>query len=273
MLLALLAATVSFTDPSTTTMLLPESGGDARALEAAYGVSERWGFDRAPITMMRSPSERPNPWHFDFMLYGIFGNLVGDVGVRGHEVSEDIGAQQILSNLQFTMAGRARVSYERWFAALDVFYVGLAGSSSKPPSDLDFDQWIVQPTIGYGLCEYFDVFAGARYNRLDVDATFHGPLGLQRSGTQDWWDPIVGGIVKGRIGEHFAWAFYADIGGFGVNSDLTAKLEPMISWYFSQHASFDLAYQAYYVNYDNPSDGFDYDMWMYGPLLGVSVHF
>jgi hypothetical protein len=212
-------------------------------------------------------------WHFDLMLYGLFGNLSGSTTVKGHQAQEDIGAQQLLSNLQFTMGGRARLSYERWFTAVDVFYVGLAGSANHLPADLTFHQWIGQAIAGYSVSDHFDAFAGARYNQMNVEVNFQGPLGIQRSGLQDWWDPILGGIFKGRISEHFGYAIYLDVGGFGLGSEFTTKFEPMISWYMSEHASLDLAYQLYYADYDHPAEGFAYDALMFGPLLGLSVHF
>lgn len=252
---------------------------DPRPLASAYGAPDRereaadgLGAGASGLLQAR-PAADPQKWHFDFMLYGLFGNLTGSATVNGHQVYEDIGAQQILSNLQFTMAGRARLGYERWFTAVDVFYVGLAGSADHPPADLTFHQWIAQGIVGYGVCENFDAFVGARYNQMNVEADFQGPLGKQRSSVQDWWDPILGCIFKGKFSEGFGYSIYFDIGGFGLGSEFTTKFEPMISWYVSRHASLDLAYQLYYVDYEHPADGFAYDTLMYGPLLGLSVHF
>lgn len=247
---------------------------DPRPLEFAYGTSGLAKLDREAMrTLQAKAASAPQKWHFDFMLYGLFGTVDGDVTVRGHEVGVDIGTQQVFDHLQFTMAGRAHLGYERWFAAVDVMYLGLAGSTDEPPVDMTFDQWMVQPTIGFSLSDHLDAFAGARYNQLNVDAVFQGPLGMQESGLQAWWDPIIGGIWKGRMSEHFGYQIYVDIGGFGVGSEFTTKLEPMISWYFSKNASLDLAYQGYYVDYEDTSEGFAYDTWTYGPLLGISVHF
>jgi hypothetical protein len=259
---------------------VPRLGCDAAPLASAYGVvdpareaTDFLALDASASYARRSNDSAEKKWRFDFMLYGLFASLNGSVTVKGHSADEDIGAQQIVSNLQFTMAGRTRLSYERWFTAFDIFYVGLAGAAQHPPADLTFHQWIGQGIAGYGVCDRFDVFAGARYNQMNVEVDFQGPLGKQRSGVQDWWDPIVGGIFKDRFVEHFGYAIYADVGGFGLGSRITTKFEPMISWYMGQHASLDLSYQLYYADYHNSSDGFVYDSLMYGPLVGFSLHF
>jgi hypothetical protein len=242
--------------------------------EAAYGSSGLIGIDREARSLLQAkPASAPQKWHFDFMLYGLFANLAGDMEVKGHEADVDIGVQAVLDNLQFTAAGRARLQYERWYTAVDILYVGLAGSTAQPPADLEYRQWISQVSAGFSATEHIDAFIGARYNQLSASVDFQGPLGQQDSGSQQWWDPIIGGIFKGRMSEHFGYQTYADIGGFGVGSEFTTRLEAMISWYFNEHASLDLAYQGYYVDYEDSAEGFGWETWTYGPLLGLSVHF
>jgi hypothetical protein len=274
LILLLAASGISLVSQTASAQERGPSDFDPRPLALALGVDEPITFERETLSMLQAqPASSRQEWHFDFMLYGLFGNLYGDLTARGHEADVDIGAQQFLDNLQFTAAGRARLQHKTAYLALDIFYMGLDGSSGSPPVAVTFDQWIVQPTVGFSLSDRLDVFFGARYNQLNGDLSFQGPLGKQAVGLQEWWDPIVGAIFKGRMSEKFGYQIYVDVGGFSVGSKFTAKLEPMISWYFSKHASFDLAYQAYYVDYADTAEGFADQTVMYGPLVGLSVHF
>jgi hypothetical protein len=94
--------------------------------------------------------------------------------------------------------GRAALSYNRWFAASDVIYMGLGGTSTftgpgglaSVAVNVTDDQWLAEALGGYRINRHVKVFGGARYNNITSRFRFQEPLGTLRSGSFTWWDPF-----------------------------------------------------------------------------------
>jgi hypothetical protein len=217
------------------------------------------------------PAAETNKWSCDISLYGLAAGMSGDVTVRGVPADVDLGFDQIWDNLEFGAMGTVRIGYGRWALNADVIYMGL--QASKNGVSLDFEQWMVEPSLSFRILRNVELLAGARYNNLSGDVT--GPLGRNPSGTQEWWDPIVGGKLSLPLGEKFSLNFRGDVGGFGVSSDLTWQAYPSVRWQVSRGCSIDAGYRWVYTDYTTGSGGaeFKYDMLTQGPQLGVTFHF
>lgn len=212
-----------------------------------------------------------NKWSFDATLYGLAAGMSGDVGLGRVDADVDVGFDDVLDNLEFGAMGKVRVGYERWALATDVIYMGLG--ASKNGVSVDLDQWVVEPTLGYTVCKGFELLAGVRYNNLSVDV--RGPFGRNPSGTEDWWDPIVGANLSLPFAKKFSLDLRGDIGGFGVGSDLTWQAFPSVSWHLSRSCSLHAGYRWVYTDYEDGSgrDRFKYDILTQGPQLGFTFHF
>jgi len=101
------------------------------------------------------------------------------------------------------------------------------------------------------------------------------PTERTRSGTQDWWDPIVGANLSLPLSKKFSFNVRGDIGGFGVGSDLTWQAFPYLSWQFTRWGSLQAGYRWLYMDYETGSgtSHFKYDMLNQGPQLGVTFSF
>jgi len=132
---------------------------------------------------------------------------------------------------------------------------------------------MVEPTLSYRVCTGFEVLAGARYN--DMEAEINGPLGLIPSGKQAWWDPLVGANLSLPLGKGFSVNLQGDIGGFGVNSDLTWQAYPFLGWQFAKWGALQAGYRFYSIDYKNDSGSrpFEYDVLYRGPQVGITFHF
>ncbi len=154
----------------------------------------------APLTLLAavllaSPLARAsdtNKWTFDLSLYGLAVGMSGDVSVGRINANVDAGFDKIWDNLEFGAMGKFRVGYDRWAFTTDVLYMGLQDSKNGVSAELD--QWMVEPTVSYRVSQYFEPLAGVRYNNLSGEIRGPGILPTPRTptGTQDWWDPIVG---------------------------------------------------------------------------------
>jgi hypothetical protein len=106
------------------------------------------------------------------------------------------------------MMGKVRVGYDRWALNADVVYMDLG--ASKNGLTVAMQQWMVEPTLSYTVCKGFEALAGARYN--NPNAEIRGPLGRNPSGTQEWWDPIMGANLSLPLGKGFSFNVRGDIG-------------------------------------------------------------
>ena len=72
------------------------------------------------------------------------------------------------------------------------------------------------------------------------------------------------------LSERFYLRGLADVGGFGVGSDLTVQLLGGIGYQLTDHVAIELAYRYLKEDYDG-GPSFSFDAEMHGPLLGISV--
>lgn len=106
----------------------------------------------------------------------------------------------------------------------------------------------------------------AKIARLLEDA-----LGRTISRTDDWWDPYVG--LRGRY--NFSSSFYliarAEIGGFGVGSDLMWQAQGAFGVQLTRSVFAEAGYRALSFDYDH--NGLTYDMITHGPQMTLGVEF
>jgi hypothetical protein len=208
--------------------------------------------------------------YFDISIYGLAAAQTGDVTVRGVDADLNLGFDDIVENLELSAMGAVRVGWNRWALRGEVVYMGLG--ASKGGVNADADQWVVEPTVSYKVCRHFEAFAGARYNNLAVEIS--GPFGRVPSGTQDWWDPIVGAAVSLPLTSHFSFDLRGDVGGFSAGSDLTWQVFPYLNWRFADWGSMQAGYRLLSVDYEDGSGTgeFRYDVLTHGAQLGVTIH-
>ena len=221
-------------------------------------------------------ADETNHWHFDASLNLFMAGISGDVTARGIPANVNASFGDILENLEATVAGKVRAGYDRWTVATEFSYMKLGASTSS--ARVRLDQWLVEPSLNYRVCDFFESFAGARYNNISGDVKVTGPLGVTRgsTGTQDWWDPIVGAQLSlPLVGKKLTLEGHFDVGGFGVGSEFTWQAYPYLNWRFTKWGSAQLGYRWLGTDYENGSgrSKFVYDVVVQGPQLGFTVHF
>jgi opacity protein-like surface antigen len=225
------------------------------------------------LGILVSVTARAQGTEWEATLYMLGASMSGETGVGAATAEVSLGFDEILENLEFGAMGRVRAARGPWAAGLDVIYMGLGASSDQPPADVDVDQTAIEASGGYRLGDHLEAIAGVRYVDLAADLRFHGPLGLQRAPDQDWWDPLVGVNLRAPLGRTWSLRGRADIGGFGVGSELTWQLEALADWKVSERVSLQLGYRYIDMDYEDDDSGFVYDMVNQGPQAGVTFHF
>jgi hypothetical protein len=224
-------------------------------------------------------AEEASKWTFEVTPYLLMPGIFGDMAIGPVNRPVDVSFDKIWHNLEFTAMGTVRVGYDRWALTTDVIYLGVGGTKDLGVGSrdvllgYDFEQWMVEPTLSYRVCRGFEVLAGARYN--NINAEINGPLRRDPTGTQAWWDPIVGANLSLPLGKGFSFNVQGDIGGFGVGSDLTWQAYPNFGWQFAKWGSVQAGYRFLYMDYETGSglSRFKYDVTYRGPQVGVTFHF
>jgi opacity protein-like surface antigen len=191
----------------------------------------------------------------DFALMGAFEARLGAWGVAldglHARLSDRGSATRLVQGVPVTVRGRVQVRQS--LAAVSGLYRTIDG---ERPLDLEF---------------------GARWHRVsvraDLSATALGQLLLTADPSfgRSWWDPYVG--LRGRTPLAPRWSLFgqADIGGFGLGSDLTWQVLAGVQYDISQRYSAKLGYRFLHVDYDH--DGFRHETDTSGLFAGMAIRF
>lgn len=214
-------------------------------------------------------------WSFLVQPYVMLPAMDGSAAVRGFDANVDVGRKDIISNLNFGFLGYAEASNGTVAFGLDANYMNLDANPDDNRTRANVSQTALQPMLFYKLVDKFELMAGLRYNKVKLGLESDFPVidGAER--TKDWLDPIVGFRFAAPIGANNSFSVLANVGGFGVGSDIAIQVKPMLSFGISRTTTIDLGYQIVYMDYETGSgtDRFAYDVLTEGPIIGVSFRF
>jgi hypothetical protein len=122
----------------------------------------------------------------------------------------------------------------------------------------------------------FDVLAGARYTHLKIELDFDR-IGSQDK-SKDWVDPFIGGVTQIGLTDKLFLKARADVGGFGVGSDVTWNAFGLLGYHvepFGLNGTLFGGYRGLYQDYTDGSgrNKFEWNMTLHGPVLGLAVTF
>lgn len=222
----------------------------------------------------QQPSQS-DEWKFRLTPYFVGTTMDGNLTINGRSAAVNVGFGDILENLEFGAMLHFLVEKGPWSIGLDGIYMGLGGSSDEPPAEASMDQWLVELTGAYQVKPWLQALAGARYNFLSGEIAFQGRQEREKSGNVDWIDPVIGARLAAPLAEKWTVRGRADIGGFGLSSNLTWQLAAYIDFRASNLISIIGGYRFLSNDYQTGSGDelFRYDMLIFGPALGVSFVF
>jgi hypothetical protein len=121
-----------------------------------------------------------------------------------------------------------------------------------------------------GQRDLFDPLVGLRYTELDAVQLFDAS-NTAAAESRGWFDPVVG--ARGRIPlvDRLSLDWRADVGGFGVGSDLSYQLDASATWTFNRMFHAFAGWR--YLKVDYSSSTLDYDVAATGPYIGMSFVF
>jgi hypothetical protein len=105
----------------------------------------------------------------------------------------------------------------------------------------------------------------------EISQALTSNLNTQVSRTDDWFDPYVGLRARYNFTEKFYFLAKADIGGFGVGSDLTWQASGSFGWQINRTVFVEAGYRCLYTDYQG--NGLTYNAYTKGAEITFGVRF
>jgi hypothetical protein len=194
----------------------------------------------------------------------------------------DAAFLDIVPHLTGALMLKSELGFGRWGIVGDISYISLSVDAA-PVANPDIISATVDPeslistvALRYRVIDnpgaQVDVLAGARISYAALGVQIHLPnRDLLGDAEETWVDPVIG--VRGRfpLTPHWSAVGYADIGGFGVASDLTEQVYGGFEFDAGEHWDLTAGYRFYKVDYTNLPLRLDLEM--SGLMLGATYRF
>lgn len=216
-------------------------------------------------------------WHYLIAPYFLAPYMEGNAGLGG--VTADVNASpgDILDHLQFGFNAYLQAKKGPLAIGLDWTYMNLRqdGSTALGMAEVDMKQTGVTLAGFEQVAPRVEVMAGLQLTSVRAGLTTTGPLAVDRGDTRTWLDPVIGGRVNLYEAGKWRITFVGDVGGFGIASDFTWQVYPIVSYRLEETLDLAFAYRAVGIDYKTGTGNseFIYDMVSFGPKLGIGFRF
>jgi hypothetical protein len=219
-------------------------------------------------------------WNVRTNMYGWATSMNGDVTVKGFTAPADVKFSDILDKIDFAFMGVLEVGRGEWSFAADLFYAKLGADKAVAPDtfNVGMEQFtgnfvVVRNLLDDGKTR-FDVYGGVRVSYISTDLFIDRVSPIADTNVSDsktWVDPIIGVRVNHNLSEKFFLRGVADIGGFGIESDLTWQAYAALGYRLNEKSAISIGYRGLGTDYtDGP---FAYDVISHGLILGYEYKF
>jgi opacity protein-like surface antigen len=255
----------------------------------------------ACVTLVNAAEGKPDDgWHFAITPYVWLPSISGSMKLEpppGFESGKlNYGPGDYLENLDFAGFLDIQVQKGRWTLLADIMYTDFSDSDTAQfpgvlprssgwsvEADWDLQALVLEFAGAYSVFrnEYsnFNLLAGVRYAEIDgkvkIDIAGSLPAWVRSrtfSREESYFDPIIGFKGKFELGKKWYLPYYFDIGGFGVDSDLTLQAFAGIGYHFVDWFSMVLGYRYLYYDFGDDSKLVE-DLNLYGATLGFNFNF
>lgn len=277
--------------------ILPVHSATAQASDRDSG----WHFNLAPYVWL--PTVNAN-LQFSAPSRPIIGGGGGASGDRLVRISNEIGPNDYLSDLNMALMVAATAEKDRWSINADLMYLSLSsenstiGSVERSPqripiglqaslgTETDLKAGVLTVSGGYEVLDSeraaASVIFGARYLQLDADLDWNLQIDItgadfvldrrgRTSRDADLLDALIGFKGKVWLGDSQGWyvPYYVDV---GAGSSKTTWQAMAGVGYKLEHS--DLLFVYRHLDYDNDdNDALLQDLSLSGPAFGWSFRF
>ena len=250
----------------------------------------------APCRPVCEPICPPKCWDWRVGLWVWLPGFDGTTVIGGQEGDVDFAWTDwfdVLDKVEFVLQASVTAHYAKWTFELgglrmvvgDSVPLEAIGPTGAPLAlDAELTTVILKGLVGYDVATTrlsscscwpkitWTPYVGARYYSVGVEANLAGPNNQVRvlDETQDWIDPMVGGRARLDLDKRWSVIFEADVGGFGVGSDMAWHVLGGVEWRATRWLAIQAGWNGIDVDYETGSgaDRFVFDMTLSGPYLG-----
>jgi hypothetical protein len=223
-------------------------------------------------------------WEVHIGLPWWVAGIDGAVTMHGREAKVEEDFSNIADILDFAGAANLELRNKGWLLFANGLYLKTTvdgepgGLLADVLNEVELEQKTVSMDfgLGYNISRHkafgLEVFAGGRFQYVDAEISADLP-GSDPSFSQSnaWVDPIFGLIARYRLARPLALFTEADVGGFGVSSDLTWQVNAGAEWNLTQHLYLRASYR--HLETDVDDEDFQYDIKQSGPQLEFGLQF
>lgn len=244
----------------------------------------KFGF--AVLVALAVPAQA-SEWEFVANPYFMVPSSSGKFGVGPFETNVSASPADVFSRLNWGFMGALEANNGEWGFNLDITYLSIdITDDDRRRVSVDGHQAAVTGILLKRIHPYAWVYAGARRSdmgvRLACAANCNLPVTLPGGATsfdsrrnQRWVEALVGFRATLPFNDRFDLTMNADIGGFGVGSEVSINAWPQLGWRVSEGTKAVLGYRLIYVKHESEDDGrrFLYDVLTFGPTIGLEFRF
>lgn len=223
--------------------------------------------------------ENNSKWDFEVAPYLWFSSIKGNISFLDQTVPVNAEFKDIIDHLSFGVLLHAEAHKGPWTIMTDFVYLKLKENgtirNTSQTTSAEIDQFIWELGGGYRLIKLEDYFTldgvfGMRYFGLKPSIDLNQRNIFDKR--LDFVDPYFGIRFKSVNGKWINRAGF-DVGGFGIGSQVSWKLNAMVGYQMSKPLSLYLGYKGYDVDYEGDDKSFNYDVYTGGFLLGLNINF
>jgi hypothetical protein len=243
----------------------------------------------APALAQQAEAAPPGDrWTVEVAPYLWAAALDGNATVGGIKADVDVPFSDLLKDLSGGAMLLVSVEKGRFGIGVNGLFARVSSDSDVGPIEIDATSDTGQLAVApyYRLVEWqYGVSSSGRPLRLVVapEAGFRVTYmrtelevrgGWTVDQSESWVDPLIGSRIGLDLSDRWRIAGEANVGGFGVGSDLTWNVQAFVGYrttVFGQDTTFALGYRALYQDYHHKD--FEWDVTMHGPVLGTALDF
>jgi len=231
------------------------------------------GEDTDPVADLSELPKETDNWNNTLLTYVWVVSIDGEVRAGSSSADVNIEFADILDRF----SGGASLIYEGhnddWMVYFDGTALILEDEVSPTGIKLDIETTmaIAEGGIGHRITNeaFPKALVGLRYIGLDVE--IDSSVGSAKSDFDSIFDPFVGIYHKHQFNDKWGLRALADIGGFGVGTDLSWGLGVGLTYAFERDWTAELGYRILDLDYDG--DKIDFDGRLEGFYLGLGKSF
>lgn len=197
-------------------------------------------------------------------------NIDGRIGVQN--IATDVNAE--FKDIVKVVDQSYMINYKAisglWTLNVDYSYTKFKDSFDLPSTTINAESVNIIGDVGvqYRLHEdsSTELLIGGRYFYVENLLELSGVTAVTHD--KEWMDPFVGIKHKWEVNDKFFIVTKADIGGFGVASDLIWNVTVSANYMLNENVTCVLGYR--YMDVDYHEDGFIYDISSQGIGAGVT---